>query len=161
MGELTGSGIETLTCGAHEFTKSGQSITTDLSDCLPSKVVLKSVEYCSDEDEFYVTVKDSFVSISATLSKADCPSSVAVASQSSCSGSGDPSVSDTPVCYSGSATKFGEKETVTVQLNSFSTSSSSGSLELTGSGSLDLTCGAHEFTKSGQSITTDLSDYLP
>merc|ERR1719460_193356 len=47
--ELTGDGIKTLSCSKHSFTKSGQQISTDLSDCLPTDVAVSSVKYCSDQ----------------------------------------------------------------------------------------------------------------
>jgi hypothetical protein len=55
---LSGSGVTGFTCSTHQFTKSGQSISADLSDCLPSKVVVESIEYCSDQDAIQVAVND-------------------------------------------------------------------------------------------------------
>merc|ERR1719203_1542267 len=48
--KLAGSGIVGFTCGDHSFTKSGQDIKADLSDCLPSGITLETVKYCSDDD---------------------------------------------------------------------------------------------------------------
>jgi hypothetical protein len=74
--DLTGSGIQSITCTGKSFTKTGQDLTVDLSDCLPDKVTVSSVKYCSDSDSIRVTVKDSSVPIpiSTTLSKVPCAS---------------------------------------------------------------------------------------
>lgn len=73
--DLTGSGALGITCKNHAFTKSGQEITVDLSDCLTAATV-KSVKYCSDTDTIAVTVADNAVPlpIKATLAKVACAS---------------------------------------------------------------------------------------
>lgn len=78
--DLAGTGIQSITCTGKSFTKSGQDLSVDLSDCLPSKVTISSVKYCSDSDAIRVTVKDSSVPIpiSATLSKIPCSSQIVV-----------------------------------------------------------------------------------
>jgi len=75
--DLSGTGIQPITCTGKTFTKSGQDLSIDLSGCLPSKVTISSVKYCSDSDAIRVTVKDSSVPIpiSATLSKVPCSAS--------------------------------------------------------------------------------------
>merc|ERR1711939_175249 len=55
---LSGSGVSGFSCSSHEFKKSGQSISTDLSDCLPNNVVIESLTYCSDQDQLEVKVND-------------------------------------------------------------------------------------------------------
>jgi len=74
--DIVGSGIEDINCQGKTVTKSGQDLTTDLSDCMPSAVTITSLKYCSDSDTIKVTVKDTSVPIpvSATLSKTDCAS---------------------------------------------------------------------------------------
>jgi C1A family cysteine protease len=74
--DVIGSGIEEITCKGKAVTKSGQDLTADLADCLPSAVAITSLKYCSDSDEISVTVKDKSVPIpvSATLKKVDCAS---------------------------------------------------------------------------------------
>jgi len=71
---LTGSGIKGFTCSDHAFTKSGQDIKADLSDCLPDGITVDAVKYCSDSDTVAVTVKDKAVPvpITATLKKVAC-----------------------------------------------------------------------------------------
>jgi len=78
MMDLSGSGIQSISCKGKSFTKSGQDLTVDLSDCLPSKVTISSLKYCSDSDAIRVTVKDSTVPIpiSASLSQVSCASLV-------------------------------------------------------------------------------------
>merc|ERR1712080_214302 len=157
--ELTGSGIKTLSCSKHSFTKSGQEISTDLSDCLPTDVAVNSVEYCSDQDAISVTVKDKSVPlpITAQLTRVDCATMEAEAPLT-CSGSADPIVKATQ-CYSGSAGALGLKENVNVKIDDFT--APKGDLELTGDGIKTLSCSKHSFSKSGQEISTDLSDCLP
>jgi len=70
---LTGAGLKAFTCGDHDFTKSGQDVTTDLSDCLPSGVTVESVKYCSDSDNVVVKVKDTVV-LTVTAKKIACGS---------------------------------------------------------------------------------------
>lgn len=55
---LSGSGATGFTCSSHEFKKSGQDVSTDLSDCLPNGVVVEGVKYCSDQDTIEVMVND-------------------------------------------------------------------------------------------------------
>jgi len=78
--DLTGSGIEAFTCKDHSFTKSGQEISVDVSDCVPSAITVSDVKYCSDSDQVKVTVKDKAVPIpiSAILSKVACASNTVV-----------------------------------------------------------------------------------
>merc|ERR1712203_1070732 len=111
--DLTGSGIKGFTCAEHSFSKSGQDVNVDLSDCLPDGVTVPSVKYCSDSDTIAVTVKDKTVPIpiTATLSKVSCDSSDD-SEQATCSGSGDPAAAN--VCYKGSAGIGPAKETVNV-----------------------------------------------
>merc|ERR1712003_135307 len=77
--DLSGSGIEKFTCSDHAFTKSGQEISVDVSDCVPSAITVSDVKYCSDSDQIKVTVKDTTVPlpISALLSKVSCATGMA------------------------------------------------------------------------------------
>jgi len=76
--DLSGSGIESFTCKDHSFTKSGQEISVDVSDCVPHAITVSDVKYCSDSDQIKVTVKDKTVPlpISAMLSKTTCAKSL-------------------------------------------------------------------------------------
>merc|ERR1711970_1655601 len=76
--DLSGSGIESFTCKDHSFTKSGQEISMDVSDCVPHAIAVSDVKYCSDSDQIKVTVKDKTVPlpISAMLSKTTCAKSL-------------------------------------------------------------------------------------
>lgn len=78
--KLSGSGASSFTCADHAFTKSGQDIKGDFSDCLPSGVTLETVKYCSDDDTLTVTVKDKTVPlpISAQLKKVTCGANTVV-----------------------------------------------------------------------------------
>jgi len=154
---VAGDGIEGFTCENHDFTKSGQAITTDLSDCQPDKISVSKVLYCSDQDTIKVTVKADAVPIpiSAQLSRVDCASRQAGAS---CSGSADPDVSS-PRCYHGSGGALGLTENVDIKISDLS--GGVGHIDVAGSGIEAFTCANHAFTKSGQAITTDLSDCQP
>ena len=46
--DLTGSGLESISCLGKSFTKSGQCLVADLSDCVSLATVSK-LEYCSDQ----------------------------------------------------------------------------------------------------------------
>jgi len=85
-------------------------------------------------------------------------SAVAVAA-ASCSGSADPADITSDTCYSGSAGALGLKETVTVTIHDFA--SSTGHADIVGSGIQDISCKGKTVTKSGQDLQTDLSDCLP
>jgi legumain len=78
--DLVGTGIKGFTCSDHSFTKSGQDVSVDLGDCLPTGVTVPKLKYCSDSDTIAVTVKDSAVPlpISTTLKKVACSSTVVV-----------------------------------------------------------------------------------
>jgi|DeeseametaMP2100_FD_k123_199988_1 hypothetical protein len=155
--EVVGEGIEGFTCTNKPFSKSGQEITTDLSDCQPSGISIPTIKFCSDQDTVQVTVKADAVPIpvKATLKRVDCASADAVAS---CSGSDDPAVSE-PQCYHGKGGALGLTETVDVKIDDFA--SSAGHIEVSGAGIEGFTCSNKAFTKSGQNINTDLTDCQP
>jgi hypothetical protein len=157
--DLTGSGITGINCKQHSFSKKGQAITTDLSDCLPNNVQVEKVSYCSDQDSIQVKVKDTKVPfpITATLPRIDCSALELQTTWTSCTGSKDPTITE-PVCYEGAAGALGVKESIDVKVESFA--SGKGSLDLTGKGIRTISCAKHSFTKSGQAITVDLSDCL-
>merc|ERR1712084_52122 len=134
----------------------GQEIIPDISDCLPSVVTVKKVEYCSDQDTIAVTVADTKIPIpvTATLKKVTCPTELVPAT---CTGSADPPAA--PLCYEGSAGALGLKEDVKAKLVSYA--SGKGTMDLTGSGIETISCVGKSFTKKGQEITPDISDCLP
>jgi len=144
--DVTGSGLESISCLGKSFTKSGQDLTVDLSDCV-NDVQISSLQYCSDQDEIHATVVKSFVRVEVPLVRSSCSSVGAT----TCTGSGDPP-SAAPFCYTGS--KLGE--TVNLKVNTFA--SEAGSFDLTGSGLESISCLGKSFTKSGQSLVADLSD---
>jgi len=73
-----------------------------------------------------------------------------------CSGAED--LPTAPECYSGKAGAFGETETITVAIKSYS--AGKGVVDLTGTGVLKMSCVGKDFTKSGQDLTVDLSSCL-
>lgn len=157
--DLSGSGIESFTCKDHKFTKSGQEIKVDVTDCVPSAITVSDVKYCSDSDQIKVTVKDKAVPlpISAILSKVDCAkSNLSWPWPAKCEGSGDPT---TGSCYEGEKGALGKDETIKIALKKYA--NGAGSMDLSGSGAAGFTCKDHSFTKSGQNIKVDLADCLP
>jgi len=78
--DISGTGIESFTCTEKSGTKSGQAISVDFGDdgCLPSAITVKSVKYCSGNDQIKVTVTDAAVPIpvTATLKKVSCGASL-------------------------------------------------------------------------------------
>jgi len=154
---VAGDGIESFTCEQKPFSKSGQDITTDLSDCQPSGIEIPAIKYCSDQDTVKVTVKDEAVPlpISAQLKRVDCASAEALAS---CSGSDDPDVSS-PRCYHGSGGALGLTENVDVKISDYT--AGAGHIDVKGDGIAAFTCTNKDFSKSGQDISTDLTDCQP
>jgi cathepsin L len=76
--DISGDGIDAFTCAGKSFTKNGQDLALDLSDCAPSGITISAVQYCSDQDTIKVTVKADAVPlpISASLSKTACNAEV-------------------------------------------------------------------------------------
>ena len=71
--DLTGSGLESISCLGKSFTKSGQSLVANLSDCV-SLATISMLEYCADQDQIVATIKDGFISTDAVLTKVACDS---------------------------------------------------------------------------------------
>lgn len=70
--DLKGSGAETINCLGKTFTKNGQEISTDLSDCCPKLLKLSDVKYCSDQDVVIVKAKVAGFFEQISLQKASC-----------------------------------------------------------------------------------------
>merc|ERR1712012_1014524 len=120
--DITGSGLESISCLGKSFSKSGQDLSVDLSDCV---------------DDIHATVSKSFIRVDVPLVRSSCSS----VGSTTCTGSGDPP-SAVPFCYTGS--KLGE--TVNLKVNSFD--SEAGSFDLTGSGLESISCLGKSFSKS-------------
>merc|ERR1711945_84718 len=58
--DITGSGLESISCLGKSFSKSGQDLSVDLSDCVDD-VQINFLQYCSDQDENHATVLKSLV----------------------------------------------------------------------------------------------------
>jgi len=77
--DIRGSGISGFTCSQKVGTKSGQDINVEFGDdCLPSGITVKSIKYCSGNDQIKVTVTDSIlpIPVTATLKKVSCGASL-------------------------------------------------------------------------------------
>ena len=261
--DLTGSGVQAISCVNKPFTKTGQNISTDVSDCIHVfGLKLSEVAYCSDQDKVDITLKVAGFNDRAELQKVSCaalappPSDAACTDQdkqiwsqkgsaaftsdmdacghqcalsdkscaskcvqgkegysdscascfgdlfactrdhcklaciggqteactdcvkkagcpgpftgcsgftppssnvvaSTCTGSADPQVG---VCYQGSSSVLGEKETIHVKVDSYA--GGKGVMDLTGSGVQAISCVNKPFTKTGQNISTDVSDCI-
>merc|ERR1712046_371263 len=129
----------------------------DLSDCMPSTVSIKELQYCSDSDEIEASVKVTGVplAIKAALTRVACDGE----DYESCKGSADPVVTE-PTCYQGRGGALGLTETVTVILKDFA--DGAGHLDFSGDGIIGFSCSGKSLTKSGQDISLeDSSDCLP
>jgi hypothetical protein len=155
---FTGSGVEAFTCSHKSYTHTGLDLDLeDLSDCMPSTVSIKELQYCSDSDaiDVSVKVKDVPLAIKTALTRIACDGE----DYESCQGSADPVVTE-PTCYQGRGGALGLTETVTVILNDFS--DSAGHLDFSGDGIIGFSCTGKSLTKSGQEISLeDSSDCLP
>jgi hypothetical protein len=155
---FTGEGVEAFTCSHKDYTHNGLDLALgDVSDCLPDKVQISKLQYCSDSDEVDVSVKVSVVPlpIKAKLTRVACDGE----NFNSCKGSDDPVVSE-PACYEGRGGALGLTENVKVTLNDFA--GGAGSLDFSGDGIIGFTCSGKKITKSGQDVALeDSSDCLP
>jgi hypothetical protein len=77
---------------------------------------------------------------------------------SRCTGSGEPPA-DRPLKYQGSAGALGIKEVISISVSDYS--SGKGTLDLHGSGIVNLNCLGKKFTKNNQDIGLDISDCAP
>merc|ERR1712159_589323 len=114
--DLTGVGKMAITCQQKSFSKNGQDISTDLSDCAHGVAQVKSIQYCSDQGTMAITLKKGWFTLSSTLAQTDCPSEALqlATTQASCSGSDDVPAGDLPMCFTGD---IKGKETLTVKID--------------------------------------------
>jgi len=70
VADVAGSGALGFNCKSKPFTKSGQTIDLDISDCAPSGVSLKKTLYCSDQDLVSVDVGYHGVTVHGDLKRA-------------------------------------------------------------------------------------------
>ena len=76
--DLNGSGAKRINCLGKQFTKHGQEITTDLSDCSPALLKLSDLKYCSNQDMVMVTASVAGFSEHLSLSKVACEAEMIV-----------------------------------------------------------------------------------
>lgn len=76
--DVTGKGIETFSCLNKPFTKAGQSLKLDVTDCV-HKMTVTELDYCSDSDTILVKAQVGPIPASPVLSKIPCPSEDATA----------------------------------------------------------------------------------
>ena len=65
-----------FTCPNEDFTKTGQKISADLSDCQTTGLSIPEIAYCSDQDSVRATIKPDIPTtpFNATLSRVACSS---------------------------------------------------------------------------------------
>ena len=49
--DVSGSGLEPISCTGKQFTKTGQTLSGDWSDCVKDPIKIESIMYCSDQDQ--------------------------------------------------------------------------------------------------------------
>mmetsp|Transcript_64345 Transcript_64345/g.119612 ORF Transcript_64345/g.119612 Transcript_64345/m.119612 type:complete len:144 (+) Transcript_64345:66-497(+) len=72
--DISGSGLQAIDCKGKDFKKDGQTLTGDWSDCVKSPIVLKTIEYCSDQNQVLVNCQVGVVPASVPLAHGPCPS---------------------------------------------------------------------------------------
>lgn len=159
---LMGNGVSNFACSSHVFTKDGQAIDVDLSDCLPRGVVINEIDYCSDQGSLSIKLDDTNIpwgygKVTVEAKETANCDVVEATDSSSCSGSGDTQ----PGCYVGGKKVFGEGETVAITMLDFDSASQTGHVRISGDGVSNFACSSRQFSKDGQDIHVDFSDCLP
>ena len=71
--DLIGTGMLEMKCSDKNFTKSGQDILLNVSDCVDPGVTIGEVKYCSDQDVSTLSVTYAGIPLQATLTRETCP----------------------------------------------------------------------------------------
>jgi hypothetical protein len=72
--DITATGVSPESCKDKAFTKSGQTITMDVADCMSGATV--EAKYCSDQDSVVATIKVGKLplpAVTVTMAKTPCP----------------------------------------------------------------------------------------
>ena len=156
--EVTGNfvevgGLDDFACSNKPFTKAGQNITPDFSDC--RDVFMTDIQYCPDQGSVQMTSSaEPRIPEVRTLSRVPCSS--ACPQKSNCCTGAELVVSE-PRCYHGfTGGRF--TDYLDVKIHDLG-AGGAGHMEVSG-GYLGaaFTCPNEDFTKTGQKISADLSD---
>ena len=71
--DMLATGMVPMTCTDKNFTKSGQSIAVNVSDCVDPQVTVGDIKYCSDQDVSLLTMSYAGIPLAATLTREACP----------------------------------------------------------------------------------------
>ena len=70
---MLATGMVPMTCTDKKFTKSGQLIAVNVSDCVDPQVTVGDIKYCSDQDVSLLTMSYAGIPLTATLAREACP----------------------------------------------------------------------------------------
>ena len=70
--DMIATGMVPMTCTDKSFTKSGQSIAVNVSDCVDAQVTVGDIKYCSDQDVSLLTMSYAGIPLTATLAREAC-----------------------------------------------------------------------------------------
>ena len=71
--DMLATGMVPMTCTDKKFTKSGQLIAVNVSDCVDPQVTVGDIKYCSDQDVSLLTMSYAGIPLTATLAREACP----------------------------------------------------------------------------------------
>mmetsp|Transcript_3172 Transcript_3172/g.7130 ORF Transcript_3172/g.7130 Transcript_3172/m.7130 type:complete len:144 (+) Transcript_3172:91-522(+) len=72
--DVSGSGLETIACSGKAFTKNGQTLTGDWTDCVKPPITISSILFCSDQNQVLVNCQVGPVPTASPLTPCTCPS---------------------------------------------------------------------------------------
>ena len=70
--DMIATGIVPMSCTDKSFTKSGQLIAVNVSDCVDPQVTVGDIKYCSDQDVSLLTMSYAGIPLTATLAREAC-----------------------------------------------------------------------------------------
>ena len=71
--DMIATGMVPMSCTDKKFTKSGQLIAVNVSDCVDAQVTVGDIKYCSDQDVSLLTMSYAGIPLTATLTREACP----------------------------------------------------------------------------------------
>mmetsp|Transcript_1445 Transcript_1445/g.1964 ORF Transcript_1445/g.1964 Transcript_1445/m.1964 type:complete len:175 (-) Transcript_1445:3-527(-) len=72
--DVSGSGLQTIDCKGKPFKKDGQTLSGDWTDCVKAPISIKTIQYCSDQNQVVVNCMVGPVPAATPLTSAACPS---------------------------------------------------------------------------------------
>ena len=71
--DMIATGMVPMSCTDKKFTKSGQLIAVNVSDCVDPQVTVGDIKYCSDQDVSLLTMSYAGIPLTATLTREASP----------------------------------------------------------------------------------------